>query len=862
MFEWMCFNDKSLFGDAWAVADIQKYSVYINCGILITVTLISFFIGWHMVMAIGGADMPVVISMLNSYSGWATAASGFLLNNYAMIVGGALIGSSGAILSYIMCKAMNRGFLSVIFGGFGSAPAKKGKKGEEEEQPKVHTEINCHDFAKQLVDAHNIAIIPGYGMAVSKAQHVVAELSNILTKAGKTVRFIIHPVAGRLPGHMNVLLAEANVPYKIVFAMDDVDDIEDVDVAIVVGANDTVNPIAEQDPTSPLAGMPIIRAYQAKLCVVNKRSLNQGYAAVDNPLFYYANTRMYLQDSKKGFEELNAELRKMIGEKAVEAKETTEKTSLLSGQESTAPIKIDPEDVFIGVPKEVAPEKMVAMVPNVCKQLRSRGYGIYIESGAGVLSSSSDEDYRAVGCRIAETVDELYEKSNIICKVNPPTEEDINRMKQGQTIISFFYPARNTALLDLAVSKGVTVISMDCVPRLSKAQCMDALSSQNNLAGYRCIIEASHRYGKMFMGQVTAAGKSTPANVLIIGCGVAGLAAISTAKALGAQVKAFDTRKAAKEQAESVGAEFCTVEVDEDAEDKSGYAKPASQRLMDAEYALFRQLLPDIDIVVTTANIPGKKSPILVTKDMVDSMKIGSVVVDLAAANGGNCELTRSGETYIYDNKVTIIGDTDYTVKMAPQASSFYSQNIFNFLNLICKKAADYKLKLEEPIVRQMTICNHGNKMWPAPQLQVVNTPTPAKVQPKASVEEEQTKKKGFPIFKIILLLCALFVIVFMLFMPEMFVTAVMSFVLAVIVGYYVIWNVTSALHTPLMSVTNAISGIIAVGGITNISLISVSDELPYFISVTAIGCLAVFVACLNIFGGFFITYRMLKMFK
>jgi len=505
---------------------------------------------------------------------------------------------------------------------------------------------------------------------------------------------------------------------------------------------------------------------------------------------------------------------------------------------------------------------MVAMVPNVCKQLRSRGFGIYIESGAGVLSSCSDEDYRAVGCKIADTVDEVYEKANIICKVKPPTEEDLRRMKQGQTLISFFYPARNPELLELAVEKGINVISMDCVPRLSKAQCMDALSSQNNLAGYRCVIEASNRFGKMFMGQVTAAGKSVPANVLVIGTGVAGLAAISTAKALGAQVKAFDTRKAAKEQAESVGAEFCTVEVDEDAEDKSGYAKAASQRLIDAEYALFRQLLPETDIVITTANVPGRKSPLLVTKDMVDSMKIGSVVVDLAAANGGNCEVTRSGETYVYDNKVIIIGETDYTVKMAPQASSFYSQNIFNFLNLICKAAKDFTLKLEEPIVRQMTICSGGSKMWPAPQIQVVNTPAakPAAAAPVAAQVEE--KKKGFPVFTVVLGVLALLVIIFMLFMPEMFVTAVMSFVLAVIVGYYVIWNVTSALHTPLMSVTNAISGIIAVGGITNISLIDVKSELPYFISVTIVGCLAVFIACLNIFGGFFITYRMLKMFK
>ncbi|BFU19429.1 NADP transhydrogenase b-specific alpha subunit putative [Entamoeba histolytica] len=860
--EVIVMNDIPVFGDTVSITDIQKYSVYFNAGILILVTLISFFIGWHMVMAIGGADMPVVVSMLNSYSGWATAASGFLLNNYAMIVGGALIGSSGAILSYIMCKAMNRSFMSVIFGGFGATPSKT--RNQEDEGPKEANTIQTPELAKLLMEAHNIAIVPGYGMAVAKAQHVVASLAEELIKAGKEVRFIIHPVAGRLPGHMNVLLAEANVPYKIVFAMEEAEDLENVDVAIVVGANDTVNPIAETDPTSPLAGMPIIDVYKAKVCVVNKRSLNQGYAAVDNPLFFYSNTRMFLSDCKKGFEELNSELKRLMGDIVLGNGDisVSEKTSLLTGQQETIPMKIDPENLFIGIPKENVPEKMVAMVPSVCKQLRSRGYGIYVESGAGLLSSCTDEDYRSVGCRIAETTEELYEKSNIICKVNPPSEEEINKMRQGQTLISFFYPAKNSKLLDLSVQKGINVISMDCVPRLSKAQCMDALSSQNNLAGYRCVIEASNKFGRLLMGQVTAAGKSQPANVLVIGVGVAGLAAISTAKALGAQVKAFDTRKAAKEQAESVGAEFCTVSVDEDAENKFGYANAASQRLIDAEYALFRQLLPETDIVITTANVPGKKSPILITQDMVDSMKIGSVIVDLAAANGGNCEVTRSGETYLYDNRITIIGQTDYTVKMSPQASQLYSQNIFNFLNLICKKASDFTIKLEEPIVRQMVVCSAGQKMWPAPQIQVVSQNTPAKkVENINTLSTEEENKKSFPIGKIIGFGCIILLVIFMLFMPEMFVTAFMSFVLAIIVGYYVIWNVTSALHTPLMSVTNAISGIIAVGGITNISLIDPSTDLFYFVAVTIVGCLAVFIACLNIFGGFFITYRMLKMF-
>ncbi|ELP88204.1 NADP transhydrogenase subunit alpha, putative [Entamoeba invadens IP1] len=870
--EYISLNDYNIIDDnPDTMHDIQYNSVFINMAILMVVTIISFFIGWHLVMAIGGADMPVVISMLNSYSGWATAAAGFLLNNYAMIVSGALIGSSGAILSYIMCAAMNRGFLSVILGigthktETAASPVTKNEKdtGNKEVNP-----IEVGEFAKLLVDSHKIAIVPGYGMAVAKAQHVVAELANMLTKAGKTVNFIIHPVAGRLPGHMNVLLAEASVPYKIVFAMEEVEDLSDYDVCIVVGANDTVNPIAETDPNCPLAGMPIIKTYQAKVVVVNKRSLNQGYAAVDNPLFFFNNTRMYLKDSKAGFESLNSEVKKILGEVVhTETTESgaTEKTGLLQGISDAAPVKIDPEDLFIGVPKEKTPEKMVAMVPSVCKQLRSRGYGIYIESGAGLLSTYSDEDYRRVGCKIAETTDEVYEKANIICKVNPPTEEEIEVMKQGQTLISFFYPKKNPDLLEKAVQKGITVISMDCVPRVSNAQCMDALSSQNNLAGYRSIIEASNKFGRLLMGQVTAAGKSQPANVFIIGVGVSGLAAISTAKALGAQVKAFDSRAAAKEQAESVGAEFCTVSVIEDSEDKNtGYAKAASQKFIDAEYALFRQILPEMDIVVTTANIPGRTAPILVTQDMVDSMKIGSVIVDLAAPNGGNCEVTRSGETYVYDNKVTVIGQVDFTVRMAPQASQLYAQNIFNFMNHVCKKATEFVIKSDDVIQRQMTVCSSGQNMYPAPPMEIRQQP-PKKETAAPSVavaaEPEQQKKKSYT-GTIVSVICLLLLVIFMLFMPSMFVTAVMSFVLAIIVGYYVIWNVTSALHTPLMSVTNAISGIIAVGGITNIYLTPMKDEgLIYYICVTVVGCLAVFIACLNVFGGFFITHRMLQMF-
>jgi len=344
---------------------------------------------------------------------------------------------------------------------------------------------------------------------------------------------------------------------------------------------------------------------------------------------------------------------------------------------------------------------------------------------------------------------------------------------------------------------------------------------------------------------------------------VSGLAAISVAKAMGAQVKAFDVRKAAKEQAESVGAEFCTVDVDEDAEDKSGYAKSVSDRLLEAEYRLFRELLPETDIVITTANIPGKKSPVLILKDMVDSMRIGSVVVDLAAANGGNCELTKSGETYLYDDRVTIVGETDLVSKMAPQASQLWAQNVNNLLAIMCKKAEDFKVNLEDEVVRHMCVTHKGEKLYPPPPITVVNAPKKPK---KEDVEAtHKPKKKGY-LLSLVMLVCVAITIIVLFFMPDFFVSAVMSFVLAIIVGYYVVWDVTSALHTPLMSVTNAISGIIAVGAISNVLHLhhdgeDTTEAFVMFIIASCVGGVAFFVASLNIFGGFFITYRMLKMF-
>eukprot|EP00727_Mastigamoeba_balamuthi_P012721 m51a1_g8071 putative pyridine nucleotide transhydrogenase (1037) ;mRNA; r:169745-174007 len=830
---------------------------------------VAFFVGWHLIMAIGGADMPVVISMLNSYSGWATAASGFMLNNDAMIVTGALVGSSGAILSYIMCEAMNRHFVSVILGGFGgetAAPvaASKGAGGATaSEGPREVTAWTAKDVSDALVAAKDIVIVPGYGLAVARGQHAVASITEMLRKMGKRVRFAIHPVAGRLPGHMNVLLAEANVPYDIVLEMDEINpDLPETDVAIVVGANDIVNPVALTDPTSPIAGMPIIETFKAKTCIVNKRTMASGYAGVDNPLFYYENTRMLFGDSKKAFEEVLGELSKHKVEVREVAAAATEKTALMAGQAEVRAEDLPQVFCVLGIPKEVTKdERMVSITPQTALALRKKGFGIVVQSGAGALSAAPDSEYEKALCHIVPDVRDVYKNAQVICKVQPPDRTlpegaEASLFRSGQTLISFFYPAKNSALLAELNKKGVTVLAMDMVPRITRAQKLDALSSLSNLAGYRAVIEASHAFGRVFTGQITAAGKMPPATVFIIGCGVAGLAAIGTAKNLGAVVRAFDTRRSVKDQIVSMGGEFVPVDIDEDAEDANGYAKPISAAFIEAEMRLFERMCPQSDIVITTAAIPGRRAPILIKENMVRSMRPGSVVVDLAAGTGGNCELTRPGESIKTPNDVTIIGETDFVSRMGPQASQLYSQNMLNLLDML-NDHGKFVVNTKEQVVEQMTCCKDGTVTYPPPKMAVSAAPAKKKPEPPKAAVHEKKGEEGYTRRTYVYLGSLLaFLVSMIFFVPNTFITHFMDFVLAIIVGYHVIWSVTPALHTPLMSVTNAISGIIVVGGMLCLTPFA-QLMTPYAL----LGACATTLATINICGGFFVTYRMLLMF-
>jgi len=839
--------------------------------LLLCNTGLSLFLGWHLIMAIGGADMPVVISMLNSYSGWATAASGFMLENDAMIVTGSLVGSSGAILSYIMCEAMNRAFVQVILGGFGAdekKPAPKPAAGDAApaapvEKKEVHP-IDCKGVVDALLEAKRIVFVPGYGLAVARGQHAIAAITEILRSLGKTVQFDIHPVAGRLPGHMNVLLAEANVPYDIVLGMDELaDEMEDVDLSIVVGANDTVNPLALTDPTCAIAGMPIIETFKSKMVIINKRSMASGYAGVENPLFFYDNSRMFFGDARKAFEEVQAELSKRKAEVKVEANNAGPASAKKAQTDELKPEDLPPVFCVLGVPKEVTEnERMVALSPHACMVLRKKGFGIIMEAGAGVLSAMPDSAYEKVCVQIVSDVTEVYKNANVILKVQPPVPNhpvlnisEADLLRAGQTLISFIRPAKNPELVDKLNDSKVNVIAMDLVPRITRAQKLDALSTTGNLAGYRAVVEAAHAYGRTFTGQITAAGKMPPTTVFVIGAGVAGLAAIGTAKSLGAIVKAFDTRASVADQIKSQGGEFVTVDFKEDAEDASGYAKTISDAYYKAELELFASICPTADIIITTAAIPNKRAPILITEEMVSTMKPGSVIVDLSAPTGGNCAITHVGETYVYKN-VTIIGVTDLATRMAPQGSLLYGQNMINLLDMLTdKKEKAFKLNLEEEVIRAMTVCYNGEKL-PPHRIAVSAAPNKAKKDAAPDTAPKEKKEEGYSTRDFGLLIALMLFLAFMIWtVPNSFIKQFMNFVLAVIVGFHVVWSVTPALHTPLMSVTNAISGIIAIGGMLSLT------EVNHPSVASVLGGIATFLACINIFGGFFITYRMLAMF-
>ena len=506
----------------------------------------------------------------------------------------------------------------------------------------------------------------------------------------------------------------------------------------------------------------------------------------------------------------------------------------------------------IGIPKEsLAGETRVACTPATVTQLQKLGFAVVVERGAGAGASLADEAYAAAGASLADAA-EVWQ-CPLIYKVNAPSDAEVSRLSAGQTLVSFLWPAQNPDLVKKLADKKVNVLAMDMVPRISRAQALDALSSMANISGYRAVIEAANAFGRFFTGQITAAGKVPPAQVLIIGAGVAGLAAIGTANSLGAIVKAFDTRLEVAEQIESMGGKFLKLDFPQESGGSGdGYAKVMSDEFIAAEMKLFAEQAKEVDIIITTAAIPGKPAPKLITKEMVASMKPGSVIVDLAAATGGNCEVTKPGELFITDNGVKVIGFTDMANRLAGQSSQLYATNLVNLTKLLSpNKDGEITLDFDDVIIRNMTVSKDGSITFPPPPIQVSAAPQQAKAA--APVQEEA---KPTPFWKKLApaVIGAALILWVGAVAPAAFLNHFIVFVLACVIGYYVVWNVSHSLHTPLMSVTNAISGIIVVGALLQIG------HGNGFVSTLAF--IAVLIASINIFGGFYVTRRMLNMFR
>jgi NAD(P) transhydrogenase subunit alpha len=519
--------------------------------------------------------------------------------------------------------------------------------------------------------------------------------------------------------------------------------------------------------------------------------------------------------------------------------------------------------MIIGVLKEIHPgERRVAMAPSVVKQqCLKNAHSVLLEQGAGVIANFTDEQYEDSGAEIVETAHQIWERADLILKIRAPEvnhetgEHEADLLRKDVCLICLLNPGRNADLLQKLAKTGGTAIAVDQIPRISRAQSMDVLSSMANISGYRAITEAAHHFGRLFTGQITAAGRIPPAKVLVIGAGVAGLSAVGSAQSLGAIVRAFDTRSSVREEIQSMGAEYLEMNFEEDGSGTGGYAKTMSKEFIDAEMKLFAEQAKEVNIIITTAAIPGKKSPILITKEMVESMIPGSVIVDLAAEGGGNCELTQPGETCVH-KKVTIIGLTDLPSRLPTQASQLFSNNTAKLIQHLSQDGK-LKLDLDDEITGAITVVHDGKVIWDPNKVKaVVEKPVQPLTQEHLSKEVAapptvKETKNGTGLKVLAWTMAAVFAGLIGFGGSSEFLSHITVFVLACFVGFMVVWNVSPALHTPLMSVTNAISGIIVIGGMIHLS----GEQL-------LLPAIAVLIATINIVGGFMVTHRMLEMFR
>tara|TARA_X000000950_G_scaffold173099_1_gene210658 strand:+ start:220 stop:1881 length:1662 start_codon:yes stop_codon:yes gene_type:complete len=520
----------------------------------------------------------------------------------------------------------------------------------------------------------------------------------------------------------------------------------------------------------------------------------------------------------------------------------------------------------IGAPTETAEgEARVALTPESAERLQKLGYECLVESGAGAAASITDAAYEAAGVKVLGSASELWSEADVIVKVREPTLAEVDAAPEGKTLISFIWPAANEDLLAKLQAKQMSVLAMDMVPRISRAQKMDALSSMANIAGYRAVVEAGNNFGRFFMGQMTAAGKVPPAKVLVVGAGVAGLAAIGTSVSLGAITMAFDVRPEVSEQIESMGAEFVFLDFEEaqtDGAESGGYAAPSSPEFREKQLEKFRELAPEVDIVITTALIPNRPAPELWTEDMVAAMKPGSVIVDLAAERGGNCALTKADKKLVTDNGVTIIGYTDFPSRMATQSSTLYATNIRHMMDdLTPEKDGVPVIDMEDDVIRGALVTHEGEITWPPPppKIKAIAAAAPQKKEAEESPEEKAARelaemKKSLNRTGLLLGIGGVLCLALGTVAPPSFMQHFIVFVLSVFIGFHVIWGVAHSLHTPLMAITNAISSIIIVGALLQI----VSGSFL----VILLAAISVFMASVNIFGGFLVTRRMLAMFQ
>lgn len=620
-----------------------------------------------------------------------------------------------------------------------------------------------------------------------------------------------------------------------------------------------------------------------------KRSLNVGYAGVENPLFLHENNGMYLGDAKKSTDKLVALLGEPTDKMAANANETNGTNGDIEAAERKMDEERKKEDEFfasitklqeeatlkLGIIKEVEDgERKIAVVPEGVKRLLQKGIRVFVEQGAGNEADLYDSYYEKAGATVLPTAEQVMQECDVLVKIREPTihpvtgRHELEMLPAGKSMICFVGPRteQGKALLVKAKDCRVNLLAVDAIPRISRAQALDVLSSQAKIAGYRAVVQGANHFQRFLNGEVTAAGNFPPSKVLVIGAGVAGLAAIGTAKNMGAIVRAFDTRLETKEQVESLGGDFLVLDFgkNEAGGTASGYAKVMSDEFYQKEMEMFKEQAREVDIIITTAAIPGIKAPVLIKEDAVDVMKAGSVIIDLAGSTGGNCALTRPGETYVYDkSRVTIIGSDMTNQAMAWQASTMYSNNIVNLFDILFKDKK-YTIDMEDTIVRGMTCVHDGQITFPPPDSLLATCVAPKKKRmavalPAVPKEPSFLEKRVFDLaplgeFVAIVVIGVFFGIV-SAYAPVSFSQMLGYFILASFLGYYLIWNVEPALFSPLMSTSNALSGVVILGGILMVSTDTGSPA-------SVLACLAISTGAINVFGGFAVSYRMLLMFK